>query len=96
MANRERMINDFLELSATDSVSFKERKFADKLKQKLEKLGLKVHEDSVSEKIGSDAGNIYAFWKGEEKLPSILLSAHMDTVEPGIGKKAIYDSEKEF
>lgn len=94
MANRERMINDFLELSATDSVSFKERKFADKLKQKLEKLGLKVHEDSVSEKIGSDAGNIYAFWKGEEKLPSILLSAHMDTVEPGIGKKAIYDSEK--
>ena len=94
MANRERMINDFLELSATDSVSFKERKFADKLKQKLEKLGLKVHEDSVSEKIGSDAGNLYAFWKGEEKLPSILLSAHMDTVEPGIGKKAIYDSEK--
>ena len=94
MANRERMINDFLELNATDSVSFKERKFADKLKQKLEKLGLKVHEDSVSEKLGSDAGNLYAFWKGEEKLPSILLSAHMDTVEPGIGKKAIYDSEK--
>ena len=94
MAEKERIIKDFLELSAIDSVSFKERKFADVLKQKLELLGIKAHEDSVSEEIGSNAGNVYAFWKGEENLPTILLSAHMDTVEPGIGKKAIYDSEK--
>ena len=94
MAEKERIIKDFLELSAIDSVSFKERKFADVLKQKLELLGIKAHEDSASDKIGSTAGNVYAFWKGEENLPKILLSAHMDTVEPGIGKKAIYDSEK--
>ena len=94
MANRERMIKDFLELSAIDSVSFKEREFADVLKRKLEELGLKAHEDSVSEEIGSNAGNVYAFWKGEEDLPTVLLSAHMDTVEPGIGKKAVYDPEK--
>ena len=94
MAEKERIIKDFLELSAIDSVSFKERKFADVLKRKLEELGLKAHEDSVSEEIGSNAGNVYAFWKGEEDLPAILLSAHMDTVEPGIGKKAVYESEK--
>ena len=94
MANRERMIKDFLELSAIDSVSFKECEFADVLKRKLEELGLKAHEDSVSEEIGSNAGNVYAFWKGEEDLPTVLLSAHMDTVEPGIGKKAVYDPEK--
>ena len=94
MAEKERIIKDFLELSAIDSVSFKEREFADVLKQKLELLGIKAHEDSASEKIGSTAGNVYAFWKGEENLPKILLSAHMDTVEPGIGKKAIYDTKK--
>ncbi len=94
MAEKERIIKDFLELSAIDSVSFKEREFADVLKQKLELLGIKAHEDSASDKIGSTAGNVYAFWKGEENLPKILLSAHMDTVEPGIGKKAIYDTKK--
>ena len=80
MAEKERIIKDFLELSAIDSVSFKEREFADVLKQKLELLGIKAHEDSASDKIGSTAGNVYAFWKGEENLPKILLSAHMDTV----------------
>ena len=94
MAEKERIIKDFLELSAIDSVSFKEREFADVLKQKLELLGIKAHEDSASDKIGSTAGNVYAFWKGEENLPKILLSAHMDTVEPGIEKKAIYDTKK--
>ena len=58
MAEKERIIKDFLELSAIDSVSFKEREFADVLKQKLELLGIKAHEDSVSDKIGSTAGNI--------------------------------------
>lgn len=85
----ERMISEFQELVSIDSISFRERKMADILKEKLEDLGLSVYEDDAGKKYGSDAGNLYGFLKGTLSGPPVLFSAHMDTVEPGIGKKAV-------
>ena len=91
MADRSRLIKDFLELTAIDSVSFHERKFADALVLKLKELGLEPSLDETGRLTGSDSGNVFVRWQGEEDLTPVLFSAHMDTVEPGIGKKAVAD-----
>lgn len=88
MVNKERLVGEFCKLVAIDSVSFKEREMADILKSYLIELGFLVHEDKAGDYYNGDAGNIYGFLQGEIE-GAILLSAHMDTVAPGIGKKAV-------
>ncbi|TYQ16390.1 UNVERIFIED_CONTAM: tripeptide aminopeptidase [Acetivibrio alkalicellulosi] len=87
MVKRDRMIREFCELVSIDSLSFDEREMADTLIDKLAKMGLKAQEDDTAVKIGGNTGNIISKLKGKENIPSILLMAHMDTVNPGIGKK---------
>ena len=109
--NKERLVHRFCALTAIDSESFHERAMADYLIGELRRLGFHVSEDDAGEKIGGDAGNLYAFLPpanreaagsdsekntkiaktAETAEPStgILLTAHMDTVKPGIGKKAV-------
>lgn len=86
---QDRMIREFMELTSVDSVSFGERQVADILIQKLLDIGFEVKEDNAGEYYQGTAGNIYAFYKGELAKRPILLSAHMDTVQPGIKKKPI-------
>lgn len=66
---------------------------ADALKQKLQAMGFEAEEDQAGEKIGGTAGNIICTIKGTKDVPAVMLAAHMDTVEPGIGKKPIVDGE---
>lgn len=89
MINKDRLVNEFCKLVAVDSVSFKEREMADILSGYLRKLGFSVLEDKAGEYYKGNAGNIYGFLQGELEGDPILLSAHMDTVEPGFGKKAV-------
>lgn len=89
MSTTNRMIEEFLELVQVDSVSGKERCIADLLKRKLTALGLAVWEDDAGKKAGAEAGNIIARLPGTGKGPILLLSAHMDTVEPGCGVKPV-------
>lgn len=99
MINRERLLETFQTLVTFDAESYEERRIADYLKQKLVQLGLQVEEDSAGALLqgisGGDgtkaAGNLYGYLSGSQdaKKPAILLSAHMDTVKPGNGKKAI-------
>lgn len=91
MVNRERLVNEFLELVRIDSLSYRERKMADALKAKLEGMGLSVEEDGAGAVIGGNAGNIICKIQGSTDVPSILLMAHMDTVEPGIGKNPVVE-----
>lgn len=93
MVNRERLVKEFLELTAIDSLTKKERKMADALKAKLEGMGYEVFEDDAGKKIGGEAGNIICTVKGTKNVPAIMFTAHMDTVEPGIGKKAVVDGD---
>ena len=76
MINRERLVSTFIELVKIDSPSHHEDEIAEDLVRRLKDLRLDVQTDSY--------GNIIAGDGGEDPL---LLSAHMDTVEPGRGVK---------
>lgn len=89
MVNKKRLIELFTDLVQIDSPSFKEREMADELKKMLKELGGQVKEDNTGEKIGGNAGNIIADFPGQEGYPHLLLSAHMDRVEPGQGIKPV-------
>ena len=89
----ERLVEEFQELVSVDSVSYLERDMADLLKRKLKMLGIDASEDDAGVYCGGNAGNIYGVWKGTLPGAPILFSAHMDTVEPGIGKKAILQED---
>jgi tripeptide aminopeptidase len=86
MINRERTLKEFMELVAITSPSRGEREVADALKRKLTEAGLQVEEDGVGAKIGGNAGNLIARLPGTVAgAPCIMLSAHMDSVEPCAG-----------
>ncbi len=91
MINKDRMVDEFVQLVSIDSLTKNERKMADALTQKLKDMGYEVTEDNAGEKIGSDTGNLICTIKGSKDSPSVMLTAHMDTVEPGKGKKAIIE-----
>jgi tripeptide aminopeptidase len=88
--NQKRLVSQFIELTKIDSLSFSERKMADYLMQKGKELGLSLKEDDAAERIGGNAGNLYGRAEGNMKAAKeLLFMAHMDTVVPGIGKKAV-------
>lgn len=81
MINRERIVRSFLELIAIDSPSGDEDAIAAELESRFRSLGLDVSQDSYGNVLGRREG------VGEP----ILLSAHMDTVEPGRGITPVFD-----
>ena len=90
MVNKERLLEEYRTLTAFDSESFHEADIAAYLADRLEDLGLKVHMDDAGRLLSDSedsAGNIYGFLKGNAKGEPVLLSAHMDTVAPGKGKR---------
>ena len=96
MINKERIINEFNKLISFDSLSFHEKNIYEYLINKLKSLGLKIIVDDAGKKLSNnnDSGNnIYALLEGNKKGEPILFSSHMDTVSPGINKKAIIDGD---
>lgn len=89
MIDKARLVKCFNELVAIDSPSFGERAMCDEISARLRRIGIIPEEDNSSKKTGGTAGNLYAYIDGALDLPPILLSAHMDTVEPSSGKKAV-------
>ena len=87
--NEQRAVDEFQELTAIDASSFGERQMADRLIVKLKELGFEVEEDNAGEHFGGNAGNLYAYLPGDLPGDPVLLSGHMDTVEPSKGKKGI-------
>ncbi|MDD4048264.1 MAG: M20/M25/M40 family metallo-hydrolase [Clostridia bacterium] len=87
MINQERMVKEFMEMVRIDSLSKKEGEFAEYLKEKLNDMDLEVIVDEkAGRKAGSNTGNIIGKLKGnKEGVPTVLFSAHMDTVSPGEG-----------
>ncbi len=93
MVDKLRMTEEFCRLVAIDSISFREKNMAAELTRVLEELGFDVTMDGAGEYYQSECGNLYARLKGDLKGDPILFSSHMDTVEPGIGKKAILQED---
>lgn len=88
------IVKEFLELVRIDVQSRNERRIADVLKNKLTALGLEVTEDDTATKIGGNAGNIIARLKGEQGIPAVLFSAHMDRVaNPGNINPTIHEDK---
>jgi len=76
MVNQERLVNAFCDLVRIDSPSGEEEAVAQHLVARLSRLGFQVVRDAHGNVIGSEPGDT-----------PLLLSAHMDTVEPGCGIK---------
>jgi tripeptide aminopeptidase len=89
MIDKNRLARTFQSLVSVDSVSREEGRLAQELAQSLAELGAETRFDAAGEKVGGDTGNLIAILKGKDALPPLLLSAHMDTVEPGRGVTAL-------
>ena len=89
MIDKNRLAETFQSLVSIDSVSREERRLARELVQSLAKLGTETRFDTAGEKVGGDTGNLIARLEGNASSPPLLLSAHMDTVEPGKGVTAV-------
>ena len=83
MISRDRIVDTFCELARIDSPSGEEEEVAQYLIPKLEGFGLSVARD--------DYGNVIATDGGDDPL---ILSAHMDTVEPGRGIQPSVDGDR--
>ncbi|MEE9198705.1 MAG: M20/M25/M40 family metallo-hydrolase [Dehalococcoidia bacterium] len=82
MIDRDRLVTTFCDLVRIDSPSDEEEAMAQELSRRLEALGFRAERDAH--------GNLIASEEGQEPL---LLSAHMDTVEPGRGIKPQVDGD---
>lgn len=83
--NKERMLAEFKEIVAVPCHGLAERPVFDLLKGKLEAMGFAVEEDDAGAKLGGNCGNLWAFLPASEGVQAatrVLLSAHMDGVEP--------------
>lgn len=96
MVDAGRITEEFRRLVSFDAPSYEEREIAGYLKKKLKSLGLSVTEDAAAKELQKEdqsrrntASNIYAKLPGTKAGEPVLFSAHLDTVSPGIGKKAI-------
>ncbi|SFJ23626.1 peptidase T-like protein [Halobacillus dabanensis] len=86
--NKERLLEEFLELVQIDSETTQEAEIAKVLKIKFEGLGLEVIEDEAASITGHGANNLICNLKGtKEDAETIYFTSHMDTVVPGIGVK---------
>ena len=83
MIKQERLVGSFCDLVRIDSPSDEEEEVAQHLTERLSRLGFSVARDAH--------GNVIATEEGEDPL---LLSAHMDTVEPGRGIKPIIKEDR--
>ena len=83
MINRERIINTFCELAKIDSLSGQELDISKELIKRLSNIGIKAKLDTY--------GNVVSQTNSEKTL---ILSAHMDTVQPGTNVKPIVTSDR--
>ncbi|MEC7835986.1 MAG: M20/M25/M40 family metallo-hydrolase [Chloroflexota bacterium] len=83
MINRDRLVKTFCDIAKIDSPSGEEEEMAKDISSRLESLGFTTMRD--------DYGNLVAT---DGRPNPILLSAHLDTVEPGRGIKPSVDGDK--
>ena len=93
MIDEKRIADFFAELVSIDSPSLEECEMADTLKAKFAEIGVNFTEDHTQEQTGSNAGNLFARIPGSIDGAPVLFAAHMDTVEPAKGKKAVFHDD---
>src|SRR5207253_3024988 len=76
-----------------DSLSRREGRIAARLARELDELGAEVSFDGAGAEIGGETGNLIAHVPGTVDAPPLLLCAHMDTVEPGVGVRPVVEDD---
>ena len=94
MVNEKRLVDLFMQLVETGSESGKESKFRDLLIDLFKQRGLTAFEDNSASIVGGDSGNLLVSIPGTVDTTPLLFSAHMDTVNPGMGIKAVVEDGK--
>lgn len=89
MINRERLVNNFIDMVKVDSPSKQELEMAKYLVAYLKERGIDATIDNAGEAFGGNSGNLIAYIKGQDSENPICFSAHMDQVTPCIGVKPI-------
>lgn len=90
MIQEKRVLDEFFELVQIRCSTLDEREMADLLTKRLTDLGFTVEEDDAGQKLGGNTGNLVATLKGNvPSAPMIMLTAHMDCVEPCVNIKPI-------
>ena len=79
-----RLLDLFCELARIESPSRREAAMAARCARELRDLGFQVRFDASAAQTGSDTGNLIAHLPGTAPR-SLVLSAHMDTVQPCAG-----------
>jgi tripeptide aminopeptidase len=83
--NVDRLLASFLEMVQVDSLSLKEAAIAQIVASALIEAGCEVHIDGAGAGLGSDTGNLIARMPASPgRAGRLFLSAHLDTVEPGV------------
>ena len=92
MLEEQKQVDTFLELAAVHGPSKDEKEFGDYLSKVLEEMDFEVKFDDVHKNWDGTCGNMYAYWKGNDSsVPSLLLSAHLDTVLPTEDMKPVIE-----
>jgi len=87
--NSQRLIHNFLQLVQIDSAPRAEAQMATELLRQLRELGLAAYTDDAGLRVGGDTGNVIAKLDGSKDKPTIMFSAHMDRVTPGLNIKPV-------
>ena len=89
-ANKERIFDEFVELVSVPCHTLKERQVFELLQQKLKDLGFVTQEDDAGKELGGECGNLWGWLPGNKVgAKRVLLTAHMDCVEPCEGIKVV-------
>ena len=95
MPDRQRMVEEFVELARIASLSKKEKAMAEAVAAKLRELGLEPELDSAGEAIGGEIGNLIAHLPATQAgLPRLMFNAHLDTVAPGEGIEPVVEGDR--
>ncbi|RKN84672.1 M20/M25/M40 family metallo-hydrolase [Paenibacillus ginsengarvi] len=96
MIEQNRLVEQFLQLVKIDSETKHEQEISGVLKTLFGGLGLSVFEDDTAAVTGHGAGNLIFTLDatpGQELVPVLLFTCHMDTVTPGKGIKPRVDND---
>ena len=94
MINRQRLVDSFINMVQIDSISFQENEFKDYLYGEFSRRQAQVKEDQAGEIVGGNSGNLVVKIAGDKQFKPLLFCAHMDTVEPGRGIKAVVENQR--
>ncbi|WP_353093646.1 M20/M25/M40 family metallo-hydrolase [Tissierella praeacuta] len=90
--NKERLLENLVEMLKIHSPSKKEGEYAKYLVNLLEKMGASIYLDEGYLQYGGDSPSIIAKFPGDVEGEGVTLAAHMDVIEPNLNVEPIIES----